>query len=352
MTFHELLSEYESVSFIGMCKNAGKTTALNRMIRELHETGTPIALTSVGRDGESSDLVTNTVKPGIYVFRGTLVATASDLLKYCDVTKEILYTTGIHTPLGEVVVLQALSDGFVQIAGPSLTSQMTEVAGLFRREQQGKILIDGALERKSIAIKNVSDSTILCTGASYHKDMRRVIQDTAYTCRLLTLPGTQIQIPADLKDQTEEKYIPFDRNGRADIRGGRRKIADLWNRKRSAGQASGNQDKRREPDMIFVRGGLTDGMIRPLLTSGADLKGKSLIFQDGSRILLSAEVFDKLQQRGLQFAVADPIHLLAVTVNPFSAYGFHFDAEEFYQRMSQALDVPVFDVRKSQGKAD
>lgn len=343
MTLQELLKDSDSVSFIGMCKNAGKTTALNRMIRELHEAGVPVSLTSVGRDGESSDLVTNTVKPGIYVFRGTLVATASDLLKYCDVTREILYTTGIFTPMGEVVVLRAQSDGFVQIAGPSMTSQMRGVTELFRREQQGKILIDGALERKSIAVKDVSDSTILCTGASYHKDMRRVIRDTAYACRLLTLPGSGIKVPHSLREQTAEKYIPFDEQGEPDTGKAGKKITDIWNRRRPLAE---EQMKNGQTKTVLVRGGLTDGMIRPLLTSGADLRGKHMVFQDGSRILLSVEMYEKLQQRGLQFEVVDPIHLLAVTVNPFSAYGFHFDAEEFYRKMSEAVDVPVFDVRR------
>ena len=36
-TLSELVSPYESVSFIGMCKNAGKTTTFNRLIRELRE---------------------------------------------------------------------------------------------------------------------------------------------------------------------------------------------------------------------------------------------------------------------------------------------------------------------------
>lgn len=39
-----------------------------------------IALTSIGRDGERSDLVTNTKKPEIFVYDGTIIATAEKLL--------------------------------------------------------------------------------------------------------------------------------------------------------------------------------------------------------------------------------------------------------------------------------
>ena len=43
--------------------------------------------------------------------------------------------------------------------------------------------------------------------------------------------------------------------------------------------------------------------------------------------------------------MADALQLLAVTINPFSAYGFHFDKDEFKEKMSAAIDVPVYNVR-------
>ena len=73
---YELIKPYSSVSLIGMCKNAGKTTVLNRLIKDCRRMDESIALTSIGRDGERSDLVTNTKKPEIFVYDGTIIATA------------------------------------------------------------------------------------------------------------------------------------------------------------------------------------------------------------------------------------------------------------------------------------
>lgn len=106
------LNETKNMSIVGMCKNAGKTTMLNWMLSGGHLHGT-LGLTSIGRDGESTDIVTGTEKPGIFVKEGTLIATAKDMLRLGDVTKEILMTTGIPTPLGEVVILRARSAGHV-----------------------------------------------------------------------------------------------------------------------------------------------------------------------------------------------------------------------------------------------
>ena len=83
----ELLQQLHSVktlSIVGMCKNAGKTTMLNWMLANTN--GQTLGLTSIGRDGESTDVVTGTEKPGIYVPEGTLIATAKDMLRLGDVT--------------------------------------------------------------------------------------------------------------------------------------------------------------------------------------------------------------------------------------------------------------------------
>ena len=83
------LNETKTMSIVGMCKNAGKTTMLNWLLTGGHLRGT-LGLTSIGRDGESTDIVTGTEKPGIFVREGTLIATAQDMLRLGDITKEIL----------------------------------------------------------------------------------------------------------------------------------------------------------------------------------------------------------------------------------------------------------------------
>ena len=100
MDTYDLLKDYKRMSIIGMEKNVGKTTVLNQLIEDIGMKKI-VGLTSIGRDGEDTDVVTNTHKPRIYVFPGTLVATARDCLRNCDITREILYTTDFSTPYGE-----------------------------------------------------------------------------------------------------------------------------------------------------------------------------------------------------------------------------------------------------------
>ena len=308
MTTAELVSrlqQVQSMSIVGMCKNAGKTTMLNWL---LAHTGRRqiLGLTSIGRDGESTDVVTGTEKPSIFVPAGTLIATAKDMLRLGDVTKEILITTGIPTPLGEVVVMRARSDGYVQLAGPSITAQLREVSRMFFELGATQSIIDGALGRKSLGARNVADGIVLCTGASYNMSMDKVIEDTANFCRLMDLPKADT-LPPEATDGLEACL--------------------------------------KEHGEAYIAGALTDTMVIPLLRSGL-LRSSRLVVADPSKVLLKPDTLDKLAVRDVTLQTKDAARTLCVTVNPVSAYGWKFDKDAFIDRMRQSVNVPVINVKE------
>ncbi len=326
--FRQMIDQYRCISIIGMCKNAGKTTALNRIIRESARVQKRLALTSIGRDGEDQDLVTGTKKPGIYIPEDTLIATASDLVvRHCDVTREILDTTGIFTPMGEVVIFRARSAGNVQLAGPSMTSQLASVREDFFRLGADLVLIDGALSRKSLCSRQVTEATVLCTGASYNKNLRTVVEDTAFQCRILTLPEAE-----------DDRLLPFAETDSRDTllltESGILSIAGSL-------EAALRQNKA---NTVFFGGALTDHLVKPLILSAVPLQGLNFVVRDASKILLKPDSFEKLQRRGVRLQVLRSVNLAAVTVNPFSAYGFHFDAGQLLEEMRSRIDLPVIDV--------
>ena len=301
----ESISRTRTLSIVGMCKNAGKTTVLNRLLQELR--GRVLGLTSIGRDGESTDVVTGTDKPGIFVPEGTLFATAKDMLPLCDVTQEIVFTTGIPTPLGEVVLVRARSAGNVQLAGPSITSQLKTVSELFFSLGAEQVVIDGALGRKSLGARAVAEGVILCTGASYDMRMEKVVSDTANVFRVMNLKKAET-VP-------EESEQP---------------LADVLKASHEA----------------LIPGALTDAAVVPLLKSGA-LKNARLVVKDPSKVLLSPDTLDKLAIRNVALETVEAAKILCVTVNPVSAYGWKFDADAFRKAMQDAVSVPVINVKEA-----
>ena len=294
------LHSVKTMSIVGMCKNAGKTTMLNWLLEQGKLQGV-LGLTSIGRDGESTDIVTGTEKPGIFVREGTLIATAKDMLRLGDITKEILMTTGIPTPLGEVVIVRARSAGHVQLAGPSITTQLKTVSKEFFDLGADISIIDGALGRKSLGARAVAEGVILCTGASYHMSMEKVIADTVHIYRLMNLPKA-VELPPEASDGLEACV--------------------------------------KEHGAALITGALTDTMVLPLLRSGR------LVVKDPGKVLLTADTLDKLASRQVALETEEAARTLCITVNPVSAYGWKFDKDDFLHRMREAVDVPVINVKE------
>ena len=299
------LQSVRSMSIVGMCKNAGKTTMLNWLLAHSGR-GRVLGLTSIGRDGESTDVVTGTEKPSIFVPAGTLIATAKDMLWLGDVTKEILVSTGIPTPLGEVIIMRARSGGYVQLAGPSITTQLKSVSQTFFDLGAEQSIIDGALGRKSLGARQVAEGIVLCTGASYHMRMEKVIADTVSIYRIMNLPKAQT-VPA-APEGTLEQCL-------------------------------------KEQGEALVTGALTDSMVLPLLRAGV-LRKNRLVVGDPSKVLLSPDTLDKMQLREVRLETAEAARTLCITVNPVSAYGWKFDKDEFRARLQEAVDIPVINVKE------
>jgi len=299
MNLKDLTKDLNTIALIGMCKNAGKTTVLNLLLDEPN-----LAITSIGLDGETVDNVTKTKKPRIFAKKGTLVATATDLLCQCTTTKQILASTGIPSPLGEIVVFRCVDDGFVQIAGPSIVANFILLKKILYDLGAKKIIIDGALGRKSIASNGVIDGAILSTGASYDKDINKVLKDTAFVIDLYNLPTFNYNVKPSL---------------------------DLI------------EDARKGKKILYFDGAITNNIIKTLST----LKHVNKIVvgvKNASKILATNQVLETFFLRGGKIKVKNKIKLLAVTINPYSAYGFSFDKNLFKEKMQQLTTLPVINV--------
>lgn len=142
----DFANKYKTISIVGMAKNSGKTTALNYFIEEAMDEGLIIGVTSTGRDGETTDLVTQTEKPKVYLYTGTLVSVPTKLYEMADAGLEILEMTNYRTPLGSLLLCKVVESGNVQIAGPINTKEHKELYEKMMDLGAELILIDGAID--------------------------------------------------------------------------------------------------------------------------------------------------------------------------------------------------------------
>lgn len=346
------ISKISSLSVIGLGKNAGKTTFLNKILSDVYEgeENPPIiGLTSIGRDGEETDVVTSTSKPKIYIRRNTLIATASDLLRKCDITKEILETTEIPTAMGQVVILRALSDGFVEIAGPSSTSDLRFIEKTFKKYTDNLFfLVDGALSRKSTAGHSLTQATILCTGASVNENEETLTDITMNTVNLLTLEGIDEKYNELLKDDTSRVVI-IDEDYEGNLY---KKSIDTDIALKSASEIKDNLTD--DTVLIMIRGAITDNFIKQI---SDNIKFRNLILcaEDGTRFLTNPITGRNLEIRNINLKVLKEINLVCIGINPYSTSGYMLDSDSLKSSIEKRLlevnkEIEVIDVRRYEGR--
>jgi len=137
-----------------MSKNAGKTTAMNYVIKK-HSPDT-LALTSIGLDGETLDQITFLPKPKIHVFKGMIAATAKDTLKHANFSYRILKDLNMPSAMGDILIIEILSEGNILLAGPTTKKELNKIITSLKTIRLN-ILVDGALNRKTFAATPLID---------------------------------------------------------------------------------------------------------------------------------------------------------------------------------------------------
>ena len=336
MKLVDIIERYTTLSIIGMSKNSGKTTALNSIVEQFDSKSKTLALTSIGRDGEEVDIVTSTEKPKIYVKNGTIIATAKKMVFECDTAKEILKTTGINTPLGEIIIFKARSDGYVQTAGPSMNDQIVTVCEDLKKLGADKVIVDGALHRKSISSPNVTEATILCTGASFGKRIDKVVEETEHVYRILSLEQVEEEVINIVKRREEsEKVIVID----GDFSYNSINLQTTLDTRVNVKPFVSENTK-----YIFLAGVVTDSILEDMSKQNINLRKIKFIAMDSSKVIVKPETYNKILMRGSNILVLKKTNLVAITINPVSAYGYNFDKNEFKERLETRVKIPVLNV--------
>ncbi len=332
----ELADKYETLSIVGMSKNAGKTTALNYFIEEAYDEDVVLGITSTGRDGESEDVVTLTEKPRIYLYEDTIVSIPMQLFDAADAGLEILWKSKYTTPMGELLICKVQDAGYVQIAGAMSTAGSKELCEEMMKHGCNLILIDGAIDRKSIASPETSDAIIMATGAVLSRNMQIVVEETAHVVSLYGLPELEEGEARDLiVEHAHEDKIMLVKNGEIEI-------LDLITGLGSSKFIDEAIDDNTE--YVYIPGALTASVIADINVK--KFKKVTFVLKDPTKIFISLRDWKQLAKRKFNLKVLENIEVACVTVNPWAPSGYTFEHEALLSAMQEALpDIPVIDVK-------
>lgn len=343
----DFLKDYNSISFIGMSKNAGKTTTLNYFIDKARGKYT-LGLSSIGRDGETVDRVTSTEKPKIYIYKGTIIATCANCYKLSDATLEILEVTNINTPLGHVLIVRAISDGYVEIAGPSTTADMRYIIEAMKFWGSEKIFIDGALSRKSLASPTVAEATVLSTGASLSNDIGKVVRETVLSYELLNIDKIDnLKIIEIIKNLNSTNIIKdfTKRTGCLAIINNDDELvySDCSTILGKESKIIDNIDLTTR--YVYTSGAITDTFVESLLKNISKKHRISILVDDGTKLFISEDNKMRLKHRNIDLLAMDKINICAITVNPYSAQDYSMDSSLLISKLQRDIKLPIFDVK-------
>lgn len=277
------------VAFLGLAKNAGKTTALVSTLAQLHAMGVSAGATSAGRDGEDFDALTGEPKPRFGLWPGQLVASAESTFSTATFSGTRLARLPCSTRFGPIDVFRAGQPGELEVMGPVTASQTAETAAALEAQGARIVLLDGAFGRRAFASARVADGVVLAVGMAAGRDLETVLERARLAVGLITLPPPPAGSPARVFD-----------------------------------------------------GALTD----ELLHERPPASGETLVAHDFASIFLSPEELRRLARQGVILAVERPARLLAVTANPSAPGRPPLPAQRFFEALTAALPpVPLFDVR-------
>ena len=333
MTFIDDILNYDSLSIVGLQKNTGKTVSLNYVLDRLPIERKRIAVTSIGIDGETTDQVTRTQKPEIYLRQGMYFGTSEMHYRQKRIVSELIDVSDENTSLGRVVTAKALTGGKILLSGPSSSSGLKRWMKDMHRVGIELVIIDGALSRMSLASPAVSQSMILATGAAYSTNMNTLVQQTKFVVDLINI---------DLTDEAnKELLMPIEKGvWYIDDEGALHELSHI---------SSLSQDFRC-CKTLYVAGALVDGFLEKV-RKNPKLKTCELVVRDFTKIFVSPQQYRLFLKAGGMIRVLQKSKLIAVTVNPTSPLGVTLDSDTLCNRLSEAIQLPVYDLMKDNNKA-
>lgn len=327
---------YKTLSIVGMSKNAGKTTAMNYLIDEAMDEGLILGITSTGRDGETVDLVTETEKPKIFLDEGTIVSVPRQLYELSEAGLEILHITKYTTAMGELLICRVVNSGYVQIAGPGSTLEHKRLCETMLKLGAEVVVIDGAIDRKSIASPETSDAIILATGAVLSRKMSKVVDETVHTLNLYSLPEVEDEyIRKVLTDPEKNRFVgTFEEDGFHPL-----ELTTGLGASKKIDAAITEKTK-----WVYIPGALTESVLRDI--DSRKFKKVKFVLKDPTRIFINPMTWGQLKKQSFFVEVVQNIKVAAITVNPVAPLGYSFDHKELIDAMRKAVPhIPVVDVK-------
>lgn len=336
MPFVNELTQYNSLSIVGLGKNTGKTECLNYILSRLPSKGFRVGVSSAGIDGERVDQVTHTAKPEIFLQEGMFFTTSEKHYRQRRLTSELLDVSEERTSLGRLVTGKVQVAGKVLLSGPPSTLSLKRwIDYLHQSHQVDLCIVDGALSRLSLASPAVSSSMVLTTGAAVSVNIQELVNKTSFVCELIHLQKTEYA-PLLAHSGDLNKVQIVDKEGRL-------KSTPFSS---AIQMEAGFKQMLTQANAVFIPGALTDRFLKSI-SADADLGKLQIVVRDFTCIFASPITLRLFLRKGGEVKVLEKSKLIALCVNPVSPNGYVLDSNKLCDELFNKIQIPVYDIVKN-----
>lgn len=351
MPFIAELIKYKSCSIVGLEKNTGKTECFNYVMQRLPLDKIRVAVSSIGIDGETTDQVTKTAKPEIFLREGVYFGTSEKHYLTKLLTSELLEISDENTSLGNIVIGKALTPGKLLLSGPSSTNGLRRWMNEMQKYDIDLTIIDGALSRLSLASPAVSESMILATGAAYSANINTLVQKTAFVVQMINLELTSQENYDTFIDINNGVWAIDEETGNGEQGTGNWKLGtgnevNLVDLKVASSLSINiNTEGLKKCKTLYVSGALTDNFVNHIRQNKI-FNETEIVVRDFTKIFLTPMTYNTFINGKRKITVLQKSKLIAVCVNPTSPNGIVLDSEKLCKTLSEAIGLPVYDLKK------
>ena len=291
----------------GISKNSGKTSFLNWLLAMLN--GRAIGVLTTGRDGEDIDLVYGNPKPAVKLIANTLFSSTSESIDKLGSAVEVLQKLPFLAGTKKLWLLKALRDIETEIVGPANVQAQIQTAEFMQSCGAEIILIDGSLDRKSIALSNQIKGVFLVVGGSFGT-LDKINTELTRLIQLSQIHKGKLQ--AKLQNLNNISYFrdnQWDELGINSLLGNTQDIIAAL--------------AEIKPDKIYFPGAVTDSVFNGIKPALKEIK--DIFVKHPLQLHLNKSNLDYLVANHGIHAI-EPFNIIAVSLNSWSVKGNHLDS--------------------------
>lgn len=328
------LEEKKSYAIVGNSKNAGKTTVLNKLLKDISFEGKTCAVSSIGWDGETIDRVYKTEKPAVLLPEGSYAATCKDLIPISCYLFSILEDTSIETILGSIYIIKALKNLKIEIVGPrDLKSTKNLIDKL--KNYADFVLLDGALSRNTSASSMITDGfifSILYNGKDKIIDFEKNI-----------ILFYEKYKKFEIVDKSILNIEPFELLSKNSIVVGNKSQIKILNIENPIHNEDIIFSLELKPDWVYLPGALTDIVVEKLSSFFVDI---NIIIDDFTKNFLSSKFINILNDRNCKILYLFSSKLVGITISTWSEGKFAKAIPSEIIKIVSAIfkDYPIIDL--------